>query len=145
MINKRIVYTNADGVCCIITPAIECGLSIDEIARKDVPNGLSYRIIDAGQLPADRVFRNAWTDEYNTETVDVHLDKAKEIKKDKMRDLRKPLMDHCDIEFMKAVEVGDEDMKQCIIARKQELRNVTKLKLPDDIEELKAFHPEILR
>lgn len=145
MINKRIVYTSEDGDCCIIIPAVECGLSIEDIAKKDVPNGLSYRIIDVKQLPQDRVFRNAWTDEFDTETVDVHIDKAKKQTRDWHRKLREPLLKKLDNEFMLAIENNNDKEKIKIIGLKKKLRDVTKVKLPDDIEELKYFIPDVLK
>ena len=48
--DKRIVYKNDDGTISIVVPA-DCGLTIEEIAAKDVPEG----------IPTDRTFRNAWT------------------------------------------------------------------------------------
>ena len=58
--DKRIVYTNDDGTISIIVPA-ECGLTIEEIAAKDVPTGKEYHIVNASDIPSDRTFRNAWT------------------------------------------------------------------------------------
>jgi hypothetical protein len=57
--NKRIVYKNDDGTIAIIVPA-ECGLTIEEIAAKDVPAGKEYHIVDVSDIPSDRTFRNAW-------------------------------------------------------------------------------------
>ena len=57
--NQRIIYPTQDGVA-IIVPALECGLTIEEIAAKDVPAGTPYKIIDASEIPSDRTFRNAW-------------------------------------------------------------------------------------
>ena len=57
--NKRIVYINDDGTIGIIVPA-DCGLTIEEIATKDVPTGLTYHIVDKSEIPTDRTFRNAW-------------------------------------------------------------------------------------
>lgn len=57
--NKRIVYINDDGTIGIIVPA-DCGLTIEEIAEKDVPSGLTYHIVDKSEIPTDRTFRNAW-------------------------------------------------------------------------------------
>ena len=56
--NKRIIYPTDDGVA-VIVPA-ECGLTIEEIAAKDVPAGVSYEIVDVADIPEDRTFRNAW-------------------------------------------------------------------------------------
>lgn len=57
--NKRIIYPTDDGVC-IIVPAAECGLTIEEIAAKDVPAGKPFKIVDVSDIPTDRTFRNAW-------------------------------------------------------------------------------------
>lgn len=58
--DKRIIYPTPDGGVAIIVPAPECGLSIEEIARKDVPAGVNYRIVNVSEIPSDRTFRNAW-------------------------------------------------------------------------------------
>ena len=58
--NQRIIYPTDDGVA-IIVPAPECGLTIEEIASKDVPQGKEYHIVDISDIPEDRTFRNAWT------------------------------------------------------------------------------------
>lgn len=60
MSSKRIIYPNDSGGVSILIPAPECGLSIEEIAAKDVPAGKPYKIIDAADVPPDRTFRNAW-------------------------------------------------------------------------------------
>ena len=60
MNNLRIIYPTPEGGVAIITPILECGLTIEEIAAKDVPAGLSYKIVDASEIPADRTFRAAW-------------------------------------------------------------------------------------
>ena len=57
---KRIIYKNTDGSIGIIVPS-NCGLTVEEIARKDVPTGLAYKIVDVSEVPSDREFRNAWT------------------------------------------------------------------------------------
>ena len=57
--NERIIYPTDDGVA-IIVPAPECGLTIEEIAAKDVPVGTPYKIVDVSDIPEDRTFRNAW-------------------------------------------------------------------------------------
>jgi hypothetical protein len=58
--NQRIIYNKPEGGIAILIPASECGLSIEEIAAKDVPAGLQYFIVDASEIPTDRTFRNAW-------------------------------------------------------------------------------------
>ena len=58
--DKRIIYKNTDGTISIIIPA-DCGLTIEQIAQKDVPTGYKYKIVNVSEIPSDREFRNAWT------------------------------------------------------------------------------------
>jgi hypothetical protein len=58
--NQRIIYPTDDGGVVVIVPAPECGLSIEEIAAKDVPSGKPYKIVDIADIPSDRTFRSAW-------------------------------------------------------------------------------------
>jgi hypothetical protein len=58
--NQRIIYQTEDGGVAIIVPSAECGLTIEQIAQKDVPAGKTYKIVDVADIPTDRTFRNAW-------------------------------------------------------------------------------------
>ena len=58
--NSRIIYPTNDGGVAVIVPAAECGLTIEEIAAKDVPAGKPFKIVDVTDIPSDRTFRNAW-------------------------------------------------------------------------------------
>jgi len=57
--NSRIIYQTDDGGVAVIIPA-DCGLTIEEIAAKDVPEGKPYKIVDVADIPSDRTFRDAW-------------------------------------------------------------------------------------
>lgn len=61
----KIIYKQSalEGVIAIITPTLNAleTMTIEEIARKDVPTGLSYKIVDDDYIPTDRTFRDAWT------------------------------------------------------------------------------------
>ena len=59
MQNKRIIYQNDEGNVAVIIPA-DCGLTIEEIAAKDVPTGKAYKIVDVADIPTDRQWRNEW-------------------------------------------------------------------------------------
>ena len=56
---KKIVYKTETGVA-VIHPAPACSRTIEEIAQKDVPTGLKYKIVEDSVIPTDRTFRNAW-------------------------------------------------------------------------------------
>lgn len=53
----RIIYKTENGVSIII-PTGE--IDIAEVARKDVPVGVDYWIVEDSDIPTDRTFRNAW-------------------------------------------------------------------------------------
>ena len=87
-------------------------------------------------LPTDRTFRNAWM--YgDANVVEVDMPKAQEIFKDNLRRERQPLLEALDVEYMKAMERG-EDTK-AIVAQKVALRDIT-----DDARIASATTPEML-
>ena len=57
---KRIIYETDNGGVAVMTPNLDIGLSIDEIAKKDVPEGKAYFTIDTKDIPTDLTYRNAW-------------------------------------------------------------------------------------
>ena len=61
MENQRIIYNEDNGRVAIIIPATESGRTIEEIAKKDVPTGYKYKIVEDTDVPTDRSFRDAWT------------------------------------------------------------------------------------
>jgi hypothetical protein len=58
--NQRIIYPNDDGGVVVLIPA-DCGLTIEQIAAKDVPAGKPFEIVDVSDIPSDRTFREAWS------------------------------------------------------------------------------------
>jgi hypothetical protein len=55
-----IIYPTDNGGVAVMTPVLSCGLTIEEIAAKDVPAGKPYKIISASDVPSDQTFRDAW-------------------------------------------------------------------------------------
>ncbi len=58
--NQRIIYETDEGGVAVIVPA-DCGLTIEQIAAKDVPAGKNFKIVDVSEVPSDRLFRGAWS------------------------------------------------------------------------------------
>jgi len=58
--SKRIIYKNPDESVSVVIPAPSWDRTIEELAEKDVPNGVPYKIVDVSEIPSDRTFRNAW-------------------------------------------------------------------------------------
>jgi hypothetical protein len=131
-----ITYPQPNGQVALVIPAGDINLAI-----KDVPSGVEYKIVDS--IDIDNDYFNAY--EFDVETgAKVNIEKAKAIHLDKFRAARKPKLAKLDIDFMKAVEANDEEKKAEIIAAKQSLRDVTLTPLPNDLAGIKATWPEIL-
>jgi len=138
---KIIAYNNGGGVGVII-PVLDNESKITEFASANVGAGVEYIIIDNSELPKDQTFRDAL--EING-GLKLNSDKAKAIWKNKWREARKPLLASLDIEFMKAIELGQFDKQADIGAKKQALRDVTTIDIPGNTaEEIKSVWPSIL-
>jgi hypothetical protein len=126
----KIIYQTETGIA-IIHPTGE--LSIEEVAAKDVPAGVPYRIVNDDEVPSDRTFRNAWK-----EDLTVDMPKAQGITKDRLRQERAPLLTALDVQYQRAQEDGRDTT--IIISEKQRLRDVTKLAdAATTLDELKAL------
>ena len=69
--------------------------------------------------------------------ITINIDKAKEIKKESLRQERKPLLEAQDVAYMRAQEAGEDTT--AIVQEKQRLRDITNLvDSCTTVEELKA-------
>lgn len=59
MDNFRIIYPRNGGVAIIVSAA-GSGLTLEQIAAKDVPPNTPYKIVHVNDIPSDRTFRDAW-------------------------------------------------------------------------------------
>jgi hypothetical protein len=55
--------------------------------------------------------------------IQVNINKAKDITKDRLRDEREPLLEAQDVAFQRALESGEDTT--AIVAEKQRLRDIT--------------------
>jgi hypothetical protein len=136
------IKTNQGGLA-LTTPSVD---SLNEeglanLASKVLSTATKYKIIDSNQLPlVDAMFFDCI--EYDALVPNISL--AKTIWYDAFRQARAPLLAALDIEFMRAVESGDTALQSEIAGKKQALRDVTSIELPDTLEGIKATWPEIL-
>ncbi|WGD31648.1 hypothetical protein AncyloWKF20_07470 [Ancylobacter sp. WKF20] len=61
----RIIYPTADGGVAVLTPA-EGIESLNDLAVQLVPTGVPYRIVQDGDIPADRSQRDLWTADFTS-------------------------------------------------------------------------------
>jgi hypothetical protein len=90
-------------------------------------------------VPANRDFRGAWS--LSGSVISEDLDKAKELFKDKIREVRGPLLAAEDVVYMKALEADDATAKAASVTKKQALRDAPAASAIDaatDIAGLKA-------
>ena len=98
--------------------------------------------IDASTVtskPSDRHFRNAWA--ISGKVIAEDITKAKEIFKEKIREVRKPLLEAEDVVYMKALEAEDASAKTASVNKKKALRDAPAAKAitdADTIDKLKA-------
>ena len=90
-------------------------------------------------VPSDRHFRGAWS--LNGSVISEDMDAAKAIFKDKIREVRGPLLEAQDVAYMKALEADDADAKAAAVTAKTNLRNAPAAQAitdADTIAKLKA-------
>ena len=98
--------------------------------------------IDASTVsskPSDRHFRNAWA--ISGKVIAEDMTKAKEIFKDKIREVRGPLLEAEYVVYMKALEADDSTAKTNSVNKKKALRDAPAAKAisdADTIAKLKA-------
>jgi len=136
--SKVIIYNQENGIMAVCVPAENCGLTVQEIAAKDRPEGA--RIIENTDLDSlDNEFRNAWScDADMNPTID--MEKARDVWRDKIRMARKPKLEELDIQYMRAQEAGEDT--SAIVATKNKLRDFPskpEIDSASTVEELKVI------
>ena len=63
MAEQLIIYPDSSGGVCVVVPSGE--LPISDVAQKDVPAGVPYKIITRDEVPLDRTFRAAWEADFS--------------------------------------------------------------------------------
>ena len=90
-------------------------------------------------IPSDRHFRNAW--KLNGSVMAEDMTAAKVMFKDKIREVRKPLLEAEDVTYMKAMEADDASAKTASVNKKKALRDApaaTAIENADTVAKLKA-------
>jgi hypothetical protein len=133
----KVIVHEVNGILAVTVPA-KNSMMYEVLERNKITN---YQIVDSSEIPSDREYRNAW--KYDN-GINVDIDKAKEIHKDKLRIKRKPLLQRLDVDYMMALEKGDTILCKQIAEEKQKLRDITKspeITEARSVEDLKKFQP----
>ena len=111
------------------------------MATKTYITDMDGKTADAAAVskPSDRHFRGAG--KLSGSTISEDMTKAKEIFKDKIREVRKPLLEAEDVVYMKALEADDASAKTASVNKKKALRDApaaSAINSADTIAKLKA-------
>ena len=90
-------------------------------------------------VPSDRHFRNAW--KLSGSVISEDMTEAKKIFKEKIREVRKPLLEAEDVVYMKALEASDSTAQAASVNKKKALRDApaaSAITNADTITKLKA-------
>ena len=68
-----------------------------------------------------------------------------ELQKNRWRQKRKDIFSELDIQFIRAIEEDDDAKKQEVISQKNILRNITEIEMPNTLDEILNFWPDILK
>ena len=113
------------------------------MATKTFITDMDGKTVDASAVskPSDRHFRGAWKLSSDSKVIAEDMTKAKEIFKDKIREVRKPLLEAEDVVYMKALEADDASAKTASVNKKKALRDApaaSAINSADTIAKLKA-------
>lgn len=132
-----IMYKNDTGGISVIYPTPEALelFSIEEIAKKDVPMGVSFTILEKDTLPFDRFFRNAWIDV--KDKIEIDLVKAKNLGHEFRRKCRQEEFAPLDVEATIPSKAQEAETKRQVIRDKYtEIQtNIDLADTPDKIKQ----------
>ena len=136
---KVILYPNIDNSLSVVSPNAD--LPIERVIELSVPKNTPYKVVE--NLNIDDSFFDAY--EYdNSLGAKLNLSEAKQVHLNRFRRARVSILASLDIEFMRAVESGNTTLQNEIANKKQTLRDITSINLPDTLEGIKATWPAIL-
>jgi hypothetical protein len=116
-------------------------LSIEEAIDLTIADGcIEYAVVDSSEIDSKFI---QFCELQNGKII-PNIEQIKEFHLNKFRQARTPLLEKLDLEYMRADEAGDLELKKEIASKKQALRDVTLTPLPDDLEGIKNTWPEIL-
>lgn len=147
---KRIIYTDSAGRLCIVTPAYNDRIRPDDdtdealLARcmARLPADAVNPRITEEDMPADRMFRDAWVDTGGA--VDVDMAKARALHMARIRAARNAKLATLDPLWMRAMGRGETAAAAAVEAQRETLRNLPQtfdLTRAADADALKELWP----
>ena len=111
---KRIIWTEPSGQVAVLYPILPV-----EDCIKDVPDGLSYHIVEDSEIPKNTFFSRAW--KIVDGKIEMDIVKARNVHRENIRLARQEKLAELDIEFQRALEASADT--STIVSKKQALRD----------------------
>lgn len=119
-INKMIIIYKIPAGVFILVPSPNCKRSIEEIAKKDVSDGIPYEIVEDDVVPVDWTFRNAFI--MKGRTIEVDILKARIIHMERIRRVRNEELIKSDADVTREMENGG--VTPALKTKRQALRDI---------------------
>jgi hypothetical protein len=141
---KKIIYKQENGKVALVVPTGQ--YTLEQVIESAVPVGAPYLVIDDEHIPDgfmefhDAVDAN-FDDPLNI-TINVDIDRAKEIAKQNIRAERKVLFEQNDIALRDAMLSGNKVALKAAIDKRDRLRDATKkVEALNTLDELRKVQP----
>jgi flagellar motility protein MotE (MotC chaperone) len=92
-----------------------------------------------GEFAGERIW-----DDSKSDKISYNFPNIKEIWKNKWREKREEIFKKLDVDYMRALEQNDDKKRSEIVAKKEELRKITEIELPDDASVIIKTWPNCL-
>jgi len=56
----KIIFKTPENTVTVIITSPNLSVTMEEVAQKNVPTGLKYKIVQDSDIPSDQTFRDAW-------------------------------------------------------------------------------------
>lgn len=116
---------------------------LQRVAAQVIPEGAQdVHVVESGDIPTDRTFRDAWT--HQAGAISVDMPAARNIHRDTLRRAREPMLKVLDVEWQRAQESNDNELMSQVATGKQLLRDAPAhpdIEAAQTPEELKAIWP----
>ena len=141
---QKIIYKQENGTVALVVPTNQ--FTLEQVIESAVPVGVPYLVIDDEHIPDGFMdFHGAVSANFDDPiniTIKVEMNKAKEIAKETIRALRKPLFEENDIALRDAMLSGNKIALKAATDKRDRLRNATKkVEELNTLDELRKVKP----
>lgn len=141
---QKVIYQQENGTVALVVPTNQ--FTLEQVIESAVPVGAPYLVIDDEHIPDGFMdFHGAVSANFDDPiniTIKVDMSKAKELAKETIRDLRKPLFEENDIALRDAMLSGNKIALKAATDKRDRLRNATKkVEQLNTLDELRQVKP----